>query len=450
MKAAHKTRTAIGLTMGVFLAAMESTVVATAMPEVIHELGGEHLYALPFSVYLLTTTVSSPLWGKFSDLYGRKKIYIFGILLFLLGSTLSGLSDSMQMLIGMRIIQGLGAGCVTPVTFIMNAEMFSVEKRAKVQGYMSGVWGLAGLFGPVLGGIIVDLTDWRYVFFLNIPFGIIALILVWEYYKEEISPSLFQLDWQGTILFTLGASFLVYGLEIQIWWLIVLGIVFLLLCWLIEKNHPFPLLPVKSMKMRIPGSTLILNFLAGMSYFGILAFLPLYVQRVEDKGATAAGLVLTPMVVGWTITNIIGGRILGKISLLGLIQLGFTILVFGFLGFSVWYDQPVIYLSVCGFVIGSGMGFGMLGTLLSMQEYSDKTELGSSTSGVMFARTIGGSVGVSLLSAIIGSRLTGNRAFMQEGFLHAYISCLIIAIIAWIISRRLYLRNAPVNQKQEG
>lgn len=438
MKQTHKSKTVIGLTLGVFLAALESTVVATAMPEVIDDLGGNHLYSLPFSVYLLTSTVSNPIWGKLSDVFNRKNIYILGIILFLTGSFLSGLSQSMHMLIAMRVIQGLGAGCMTPLTFIINAELFSVEKRAKVQGYMSAVWGLAGLFGPLIGGLIVDWLNWRYVFYLNLPFGLLAWYMVHRYFHEdkESRPQI-QIDYIGTLFFIAGISVLVYGLELQIWWLAGSGIILTLISYFIQRRQASPILPIKSMQQKIPSTVLILNFLAGMAFFGILAFLPLYVQSVANRGATAAGLVLTPMVVGWTLTNIIGGRIIHRTTLIGLIHIGFTILIIGFGGFLYFYNADILYLSVCGFMVGCGMGFGMLGTILSMQEYSAREELGSSTSGVLFARTIGGSIGVSILSAIIGKRLLGTNLQLQDGFFDAYLTCLIIVTLALLLALRL-------------
>lgn len=434
MNERNKKWTAAGLTIGVFLAAMEGTVVATAMPDVILDLGGEHLYALPFSMYLLTMTISSPLWGKFSDIYGRRYIYAIGVIIFLIGSAGSGASSSMEFLIGMRIIQGLGAGCITPLTFTINADMFAVHKRAKIQGYMSAVWGFSGLVGPLIGGFLVDWLSWRYVFYLNIPFGIIALFMVSFYYRDTIEKSTFKLDWPGTILFTAGAAILVYGLEVWTIWMIILGIICMLFSWRLESKHPFPLLPVQSLRLKIPRTAIIQNLLAGMAYFGILAFLPLYVQRVEARGATTAGLVLTPMIVGWTLTNIIGGRLLSRISLFTLIKMGFAMLTIGFGLFTIFYNSSILFLSGAGLIVGSGMGFSMLGTLLVTQEYSPKNELGSSTSSVMFARTIGGSIGVSILSAIVSEQLNSPIPTLQSAFWWAYLTCFLFAVVAFISS----------------
>lgn len=439
----NKKWTAIGLTIGVFLAAMEGTIVATAMPSVIIDLGGEHLYALPFSMYLLTMTVSSPLWGKFSDIYGRRNIFRIGVLLFLLGSAGSGASQSMPFLIGMRIVQGLGAGCITPLTFIINADMFTVRKRAKVQGYMSAVWGFSGLFGPLLGGFLVDWLSWRYIFYLNIPFGFVSLVMVGHYYKDSVEKSILRFDWLGALLFIFSSTLLIYGLEeIQVW-IIIAGVIGLLLSWFLEKRHPEPLLPIRSLKLKIPRTSMILNFLAGMTYFGILAFIPLYVQQVEDRGATTAGLVLTPMIVGWTITNIIGGRLLARVSLFFLIRLGFGILVAGFMSFTYLYNASIYLLSGAGLLVGAGMGFSMLGTLLVVQEYSPTGELGSSTSSLLFARTIGGSIGVSVLSAIVSDKLSASIPDLQGAFWWAYLTCFGIALIGWFLSLWLHIQTRP-------
>ncbi len=429
-----KQQTTIGLTIGVFLAAMEGTIVATAMPRVIMDLGGEHLYALPFSMYLLTMTISSPLWGKLSDIFGRRRIYTIGVLIFLIGSAGCGFSSSMHTLIVMRIIQGIGAGSMAPLTFTINADMYEVQKRAKMQGYMSAVWGFSGLVGPILGGFIVDWIHWRYIFYLNIPFGIIALTMVYIHYRDHIENSAFRLNIPGVILFTLSVGSLVIGLEEMKPGLIILGVLGMAISWFLDTRHPAPLLPVVSLRIKIPRTAIIQNTLAGMGYFGILAFLPLYVQRVEDQGATTAGLVLTPMIVGWTITSIIGGRLLNRVQLVHLTRIGFSFLVLGFCAFMLFYDYAIIYLSMAGLMVGSGMGFSMLGTLLLTQEYSSQSELGSSTSSVMFARTIGGSIGVSILSAIVSDRLTSSIPQLQIAFWFAYLACLIFAVTAFILS----------------
>jgi MFS family permease len=216
--------------------------------------------------------------------------------------------------------------------------------------------------------------------------------------------------------------------------MVVLGIISMLFSWKLEVKHPFPLLPVQSLRIKIPRTAMIQNLLAGMAYFGILAFLPLYVQRVEAKGATTAGLVLTPMIVGWTLTNIIGGRLLSRISLFTMIRLGFGLLTIGFVTFSLFYNSTIFFLSGAGLIVGAGMGFSMLGTLLVAQEYSPKNELGSSTSSVMFARTIGGSIGVSILSAIIAEQLNSSIPALQSSFRWAYLACLLFAVLAFISS----------------
>lgn len=443
MRETNRTKTVIGLTLGVFLSALESTVVATAMPEIIKDLGGSHLYSLPFSVYMLTATVSSPIWGKLSDLHNRKTIYLWGVLLFLLGSICSGLSQSMTMLIAMRVVQGLGAGCLTPLNFIITADLYPIPERAKIQGYMSGVWGLAGLIGPLVGGLIVDWVNWRYVFYLNLPFGLLALYMVNQNFHEiKKTGKKIKIDWIGNSLFILGASLIVYGLEERQSLTSLLGLTSIIASWYVQQKHPSPILPIKSMQYPTPRIVLFLNLLAGMAFFGILSFLPLYVQTVAQKGATAAGLVLTPMVVGWTLTNIIGGRILAKITLIQLIQWGFCILIFGFTGFTLFYNASIIYLSICGFIIGSGMGFSMLGTILTMQEQSQQEELGSSTAGILFARSIGGSIGVAMLSAIIGDRLLGSTLDLQSGFFDAYVACLGLTVIALFFAFRLKNQNS--------
>ncbi|MEO6907353.1 MAG: MFS transporter, partial [Abditibacteriaceae bacterium] len=205
-----KTLATIGLIIGIFLEALEGTVVATAMPAVVRDLGSPQLYALPFSIYLLTQTVSSPLWGRVSDLIERKRLYLIGIVLYLLGSGLCGAAHSMHWLIAMRVVQGVGAGCVMTLTFTLIGDMYVMEQRAKVQGYMSGVWGIAGLLGPLVGGLITDNISWRWVFYLNVPFGITAFVLCVLFVQEvKQERKKYRLDIPGTALLIIGASCLV-------------------------------------------------------------------------------------------------------------------------------------------------------------------------------------------------------------------------------------------------
>ncbi len=430
-----KTIATIGLIVGVFLTALEGTVVATAMPAVINDLGGHDLYALPFSIYLLTLTISSPLWGRFSDIAGRKVLYLVGIVLFLIGSALSGAAHSMNWLIAVRAIQGLGAGCVLPLTFTIIGEMYDLQGRAKIQGYTSAVWGLSGLLGPLVGGLIVDHASWRWVFYLNLPFGIVTLILCAIYMQDYFEKkSYFRIDAIGTVLLVIGISLLSWGLDQEVLWMVIGGLAAIALAMPFERRHPAPLLPVDSLRDFISRNCLLNNLLAGAAFFGAIAYIPLFVQEVAGAGATAAGIVLTPMVVGYTLSNIVGGRIIHRVSLTALSIIGFSLLTVGFAGFAILIHAGIYVMAAAGFVVGCGMGLGMLATLLLVQSNSPSHEFGAATAATVFARTIGGALGVSLISLLIGDMKGISTTHLTTGLQRGFILGFCLALLALLIS----------------
>ena len=430
-----KTLATIGLVIGIFLEALEGTVVATAMPTIVKDLGSPQLYALPFSIYLLTQTISSPLWGRVSDLIQRKKLYLVGVVLYLIGSGLSGAAHNMPWLIAMRVVQGIGAGCVLTLTFTLIGDMYVLQERAKVQGYISAVWGIAGLLGPLAGGLIVDHVSWRWVFYLNLPFGIAAFVLCALFLKEAKAERRdFRLDIPGASLLIIGAGLLVWGLDQKVLWMILCGLISIGLALPFELRHPAPLLPIKSLQNVISRNSLLNNLLAGAAYFGAVAYIPLFVQRVAGAGATTAGIVLTPMVVGWTISSIVGGRILNRMSLETINSVGFFLLSAGFGGFVLFIHQGLYALAATGLIAGFGMGFGMLTTLLLVQDNSPKDELGAATAAALYARTIGGALGVSLISLVVVETSSVSTALLVTEFQKGLFMSFLLASAALVIS----------------
>lgn len=442
----HKTLATIGLVIGIFLEALEGTVVATAMPSIVKDLGSPQLYALPFSIYLLTQTVSSPLWGRVSDLIRRKKLYLVGVVLFLIGSVLSGAAHNMPWLIAMRVVQGLGAGGVMTLTFALIGDMYVLKKRAKVQGYISAVWGIAGLLGPLVGGLIADQISWRWVFYLNLPFGIAAFVLCACFLKEaEEAPRKFRLDIPGTSLLILGAGLLVWGLDQKIGWMILSGLLAIGLALPFEWRHAAPLLPMKSLQNVISRNSLLNNLLAGAAFFGVIAYIPLFVQRVSGAGATTAGIVLTPMVLGWTTASMLGGRILHRVSLEAINVIGFFLLSVGFAGFVLLIHQGLYALAATGLVAGFGMGFAMLTTLLLVQDHSPKEELGAATAAALYARTIGGALGISLISLVVVETNNISTAELVTEFRQGLFISFLLASTALAIS---VIKIRPAQKKR--
>ncbi|AZI43499.1 MFS transporter [Deinococcus psychrotolerans] len=439
-----RTLAVAGLLLGITLAALESSVIATAMPTVIRELGGQHLYALPFAVYLLTSTITSPLWGRASDLLGRKRLYLAGIIIFLLGSMLCGVAGSMTALIAARALQGIGAGSVQTLTFTLVGEMFTLEQRARVQGFFSGVWGIAGLVGPLVGGLIVDHASWRWVFYLNLPFGIPAVLLALRYLPSTRPQreGRAQIDWLGALLFTLGSGLLIWGLEFKLWWLALLSVGVLAGALWVESRHPSPLLPMKNLRAVLPRVGVLGNLLAGAAYFGTIAYLPLFAQGVSGQGATAAGVILTPMLLGWTGTSILAARLIGRLGTTRLTLWGFNILVVAFVLFAVLAHAPLWVISAVGFVAGSGMGFSMFTLLLAVQQATAKADLGAVTSAILFSRQMGGAVGTALMGTLIGeAAISSGGGALASGLQRAFVLALVLVVVAWVLAQTL--RKVP-------
>jgi MFS family permease len=304
----HRIRVTAGLILGLFLAALEATVVATAMPRVIRELGGVQLYSLPFALYLLMATVSGPIWGRASDLYGRRRLYLAAVLIFLLGSALSGAARSMGMLIATRTLQGLGGGGLQTLTFTLVGELYPLRERARVQGWISGVWGLSALVGPLIGGLIVDHFSWRWVFYLNLPFGIAALLLVGRGVPERAGHEAPRIDLSGAALFTLWAGALIYGLELESPGALIVAALALILFVFVERGQELPLLPFPALRRPFAFRGFLGNLLGGMAFFGMTAYIPFFAQVARGQSATIGGLLLSPMTVGWTVSSVLAAR----------------------------------------------------------------------------------------------------------------------------------------------
>ena len=442
-----RTLAVAGLLLGITLAALESSVIATAMPTVIKELGGQNLYALPFAVYLLTSTITSPLWGRASDLLGRKRLYLAGIVIFLLGSMWCGVAGSMGVLIAARALQGIGAGSVQTLTFTLVGEMFTLEQRARVQGFFSGVWGIAGLVGPLVGGLIVDQASWRWVFYLNLPFGIPALLLALRYLPStRPARSTVSIDWLGALLFTLGSGLLIWGLEFQNWGLAALSLGVLAGALWTESRHPSPLLPLKNLRSTLPRVGVLGNLLAGAAFFGTIAYLPLFAQGVGGHGATTAGAILTPMLLGWTGTSIIAARLMTRLGTTRLTLWGFNILVVAFVLFAALAHAPLWAISAVGFLGGCGMGFAMFTLLIAVQQATVKADLGAVTSAILFSRQMGGAIGTALMGTLIGkAAISSGGPALADGLQRAFLLALSLIALAWTLAQTL--RKVPISSQ---
>ncbi len=424
----------VGLIVGIFLAAVESTVVATAMPSLIADLRGQHLYSLPFALYLLLATVSGPVWGYASDTFGRRRLYLGAVGLFLVGSVLCGAAQSMLSLVWARALQGLGAGGVQTLTFTIIGELYPMDKRSQVQGFVSGVWGLTALVGPLIGGFIVDNLSWRWIFYLNLPFGLAAAALVSRSYLEPRYQKFIRPDVAGAAIFALGSGLLVYGLQTHRPLVALPGTIMLMFFPLLEARRSAPLVPLGALRHPLVGRAVLGNFLGGMAFFGITAYLPLFVQSARGEGATVAGILLSPASVGWTGASVLAARLLPRVGPRPLSMTGAASMAAGFCLWILSLDAPLWALGGAGLISGIGMGAVMLSLLVSAQEETPRETLGSVTATLLFARNVGGALGSAIMGALLGPALElGGRemgaSFWRVPGLSALLSLIMLTIL---------------------
>jgi EmrB/QacA subfamily drug resistance transporter len=402
--------------IGTFLAALDATVVGTAMPTVIGELGGLELYPWAFASYLLAATVTGPVFGKLSDTYGRKPVYLAGIFLFLLGSVLAGTSQSMAALIFFRTIQGLGAGAVQPVAITIVGDIFELETRARVQGLFGAVWGISAVVGPAAGGFITDLISWRWVFYVNVPFGIIAAVLLAATLTESFERRERSVDYLGTALLTGGLVAVLLALlggagelSVATLGLFVGGLAVLALFVLVERRAEDPVVPLDLFSERIIAVSAVGNLAMGGVLLGVSVYVPLFVQGALGGTAITAGAAVASLSIGWPVGSFVGGRLLLLTGYRTTLLLGSALIALGS-ALCVPMDSRTSLSYVVGavVVIGLGLGFSSTSYLVSVQNAVPWRRRGVATSSVVFFRTVGGSIGVAVMGAFLNASL-GER-----------------------------------------
>jgi EmrB/QacA subfamily drug resistance transporter len=410
----------IGVMTGMAIAALEATVVGTAMPTVIATLGGINHYSWVFSAYLVTSTVTVPVWGKLSDLYGRRLLYQIGIGIFLLGTLLSGMAGSMTQLIVFRAIQGLGAGALVPLGMTIIGDTFTLEERAKMQAYFSGVWGLSSVVGPILGGFITDQISWRWVFWVNLPIGILAAVIIGFALKEPKNNEKPVIDYAGAATLMLAISLLMLALveggnsisallSGENLLLLGGGVVLLGLFVWAEARAKDPIIPFALFRNRTVTVTVVAGFLGGIAMFGAISYVPLFAQGSLGMTATQAGSLLTPLMLSWVSMSIIGGRLLLRFGYKNIAIAGFVLLTAGFVLLATFgRETPTFRLYADLVLIGSGLGLSMLTLLIAVQQAVERTRLGSVTSLNQFSRAIGGAFGVAIMGAVLTGGLRSH------------------------------------------
>ncbi len=413
-----------GVLTGMFIAALEATVVGTAMPTVIATLGGLSHYSWVFSAYLVTSTVTVPVWGKLSDLYGRRLMYQLGIGLFLLGTLLSGFSGTMTQLIVFRAIQGLGAGALVPLGMTIIGDAFTVEERTRMQALFSAVWGLSSIIGPVVGGFITDQISWRWVFWVNLPVGLLAALIIGVALKEPKLDRKPSIDYAGAGLLMAAISLLMLAMvdsgggglfSIRNLMILLVSAVLMLIFVRVERRAPDPIIPFELFRNRTVLIAVIAGFLAGVAMFGAISFIPLFAQGALGFTATEAGSLLTPLMLSWVTMSVIGGRLMLKLGYRSITLFGFALLTVAFLLLSMFQrETPPLLLYLNLILIGAGLGSTMLTMLIAVQQAVDRSKLGIATSLNQFSRSIGGALGVAIMGAVLTAGLASELHAVAE------------------------------------
>lgn len=403
-----------GLMLSMFLVALDGTIVSTAMPTIAGELKGFSLYAWVPSIYLLTQSVSTPLYGKLADLYGRKLILFIGIGLFLLGSVTSGAATSMTMLIIFRAIQGLGAGAVFPTTVTIIGDLFSLEQRARMQGLFSSVWGISSVLGPLVGGTLVDNIGWRWIFYLNIPFGLIAVAMIAMYFKERSVHREHSLDIAGATLLTVSLCamllFLIEGgaswawVSVQSGVLALVSVAGLIFFFRQELRAAEPVLPLDLFRSRIIFVSTIGTFFAGIVIISISFELPLYVQGVLGQDAVHAGIALAPLSIGWPLAASQSGKLAIRYGYRVVAVGGFVLQVIGLaLLLTLSASTSFVLASSLSFLVGVGLGVSTTPMTIAVQSAVAWARRGIATGASMFMRSFGQVVGLAVMGSIINN-----------------------------------------------
>ena len=407
--------------LSVGLIAIDATILATAVPSIVEDLGGFSQFPWLFSIFLLAQAVSVPIYAKFSDQVGRKPIMLIGIAVFVVASVLCGLAWSMPALIAFRALQGLGAGAVQPTSMTIIGDLYSVVERAKVQGYVASVWAMSSVVGPTLGGLFVDFVNWRWIFFINIPLGLLAAWMLHRHFREEVKQTKHTIDYAGAVLLTLGSSLVIFALlEGGLLWpwlsvpsLVIIGsgVAFLVVFALVERRAAEPMLPGWIFRHRLINSTNLVSVTVGVILIGLTSYVPLYVQGVLGTGALVAGFALAGLTLGWPIAASIAGRVYLRLGFRSTALIG-TIPVVGgaVLLIAVCPTTSVWQIGATCFVIGLGMGLVASPTLVAAQDAVEWENRGVVTGTTMFARSMGSALGIAVFGAIANAALAGRLA----------------------------------------
>jgi EmrB/QacA subfamily drug resistance transporter len=462
----------LSLMLATALVAIDSTIIATAVPSIVGSFGGFAQFPWLFSVYLLAQAVTVPIYGKLADLFGRKPVMLFGIGAFLAGSVVSGFAWNMTVLIVFRAVQGLGAGAIQPMSLTIVGDIYTVAERAKVQGYIASVWGLSSVIGPTLGGVFSEYVSWRWIFFVNVPICLLAAWMIDRRFHEDVSRRRPQIDYAGAALVTTGLTLVVLGLLEggQAWaWLsapsvgvLAVGAALLVAFVVVESRASDPVVPLWVFRRRLLVTTSLVSFGIGAVLIGLSSYVPTFVQDVLGTGPLIAGFALAALTLGWPLSGSQSGRLYLRIGVRSCALIG-AVLVLGGSALLLLLGEGSSVIQVAGtcFVIGLGMGLVASPTLIAAQSTVAWRERGVVTGTNMFCRSMGSAIGVAIFGAVangtLGAAASGGHVRPAElprldtAVHHVFLAVVAVAaLMAVIVVVMPQLRFAPTQGEPAG
>jgi EmrB/QacA subfamily drug resistance transporter len=404
----HRPLVLAALVLAMFMSAIEGTIVATAMPSIAAELGGFSLYSWVFSSFLLMQAIAIPIFGKLSDLYGRKPVFIAGVVVFLAGSVLCGFARSMGLLVAFRFLQGLGAGAVQPITTTLAGDLYTLEERGRVQGYLSSVWGFSSIAGPLAGGFIVHGVGWPWIFWMNLPFGIAAIVLVVLYLHEDLDARRVRIDYPGAALLFAAVGALMLALTQASEWnagllapLVAVSAIAFVLFVRQERRAPDPLMHMELWGMPLIRYANVATLTAGIMMIGIITFLPTFVQGVLGGSALLAGFTLSVMTLGWPLASFAAGHLIVSAGVRRLVRLGGVACLAGTLGIALLVARGAVGAGAGSFVLGVGLGLLNTTVVVAIQTSVPWSQRGVATASNMLMRILGNALGAALFGGVL-------------------------------------------------
>ncbi|HBV87649.1 MAG TPA: MFS transporter [Desulfosporosinus sp.] len=412
--------------LAIFIAAIEGTIVATAIPSIVADLGGFSLFSWVFSSFLLAQAVTIPIYGKLADLYGRKPIFTFGIIVFLIGSMLCGLAKTMNMLIVFRLIQGLGAGAVQPIATTIIGDIFNLSERARIQGYVSSVWGVSSIIGPALGAFFVQYVHWAWIFWVNVPIGVFAVAGIWFFLVETVQKQQHSIDYigSGLIFVSISALMIVFIQAGTVWgWysapvilLVGVSIVGFYLFILQERRTAEPIMPLEIWNDSLLVVSNVATLTTGIVIIGISSFLPTYIQGVMGQSPIISGFVLAFMTMGWLIGAMLAGKVMFKFGFRRIaIAGGFWVLMGTLFLTAMRPERGWLWAGAGSLLIGIGMGLARTVFIVGIQESVEWKMRGVATASNMFMNILGNTMGAALLGGVLNTKLTSYLKSVGEG-----------------------------------